>query len=180
MQYFKGDDQEKKMVAVATPLLNNLSLQKDEFDDDAYMSAPLGDMIYLQDLAPLAQAIDPLIFRDTFSQIFDSFVVAGTFESYITVFKKIFGDDVEVDFTVPAPGKLNIDIVATGLELSNFVARSIENNAYVFEEVVTMIDDENIIFQTVKGFQSQYELEQMLFELVPAGIFTNISLTLGS
>jgi hypothetical protein len=84
-----------------------------------------------------------------------------------------------VDFTVPAPGKLNIDIEAAGVELADFISRYIEDNTYLFDEV---IDDEgdNIVFQSVKGFQSQYELEQMLFEMVPAGIFTTISLTIGA
>jgi hypothetical protein len=76
------------------------------------------------------------------------------------------------------PGKLNIDITASGVQISDFISREIVNNEYVFDEV---IDDEgdNIVFQGVKGFETQYELEQMLFEMVPAGIYTEITLTLG-
>lgn len=179
MQWFKGDAQELKMANAAIPLLLNLSMQKDLFDDDAFASARLGDLISQAERSPLSNAITQAIFRQTFSEIFTAFVSAGTFESYIIVFKKIFGDDVDVTFVVPAPGKLNISIVATGLELSDFVARYIQLNNYVFDNVVTT-DGDQIILQTVKGFQSQYELEAMLFELVPAGIFTNISLTLGA
>ena len=179
MQYFKGDEKEQKMVGAGLPVTSALSLQKDLFFDGAYEAAPLGDLIYDTNRAPLARAMPRDIFRMSFKQIFDAFVEAGSFESYLTVFRKIFGDDVEVVFTVPGPGKLNIDIAASGLEISRFVVRRVENNAYVFEPLVTQ-DGDQIVFQTVQGFQSQYELEQMLFELVPAGIYTNISLTVGS
>lgn len=178
VQYFKGDSREKKFYNCGLEIMDNLSMQKDMFYDDAFETADLGDLIKEDLRSPLANAISPTIFRSSFKEIFDAFVVAGTFESYLTVFTKIFGDDVEVDFTVPSPGKLLIDIVASGLEESPFIERHIVSNVYLFEEVVDYVDD-NIVFQTVKGFQSQYELEQMLFEMVPDGIYTEITLTLG-
>jgi len=177
-QYFKGDATELKYYNSAAPVLDLLSAEKDDFFADAYECFILGEVLYDNALSPLSNAISRDIFRTSFSTIFDSFLVAGSFESYLTVFQNIFGSDVEVTFTVPAPGKLEIDIVAAGVELSPFVARYIEDNAYVFDNVV---DDEGdqIVFQTVKGFESQYELEQMLFEMVPTGIYTVISLTVG-
>lgn len=178
MQRFKGDALEEKMIASGIGAFEGVDLEKDTFYQDAYESMPLGDIIYLDNRSPLANAIPQDIFRQSFNEIFTSFQSAGTFESYILVFKKIFGDTVGIDFTVPAPGKLVIDIEADGIELSNFVARYIEDNAYVYEEVIDEEGD-NIAFQTIKGFQSQYELEQMLFEMVPAGIFTEINLTIG-
>jgi len=177
-QYFKGDELELKFYNSGSDLMDSRSLEKDEFFDDAFACFLLGELLYDEGRAPLSNAIPRDIFRESFSVVFDAFVVAGSFESYLTVFRKIFGDDVDVTFTVPGPGKLNIDIVAEGVVESNFVARRIENNAYVLDEI---LDDEsdNIVFQTIKGFQSQYELEQMLFEMVPAGIYTEITLSLG-
>lgn len=179
MKYFKGDEQEQKFYNAGKALVDGVSLQKDLFHEGAYEAAPLGDVIYESNRSPLANAITQEIFRDAFKEIFDAFVVAGSFESYLTVFRRIFGDNVVVDFTVPAPGKLNIDIEAEGVVLSDFVARYIEDNAYIFDELIDDEDD-NIVFQTIKGFESQYELEQMLFEMVPAGIYTEISLTIGA
>lgn len=178
MQYFKGDDTEKKFDNSAEPINSALSLAKDDFLAGAYSAAPLGDLIFDSLRSPLANAIDKNIYRIAFSEIFDAFVKVGTFEAYITVFQKIFGDEVTIEFTVPAPGKLNIDITAAGIEISNFVSRYIEDNTYLFDNVVDDQGDQ-IVFQTIQGFQSQYELEQMLFEMVPGGIYTNISLTLG-
>lgn len=177
-QFFKGDATELKYYASGSTILEQVSGQRSLFFDDAYGCFVLGELLYDNDYAPLARAIPREIFRESFATVFEAFLTAGSFESYLTVFRNIFGDDVEVTFTVPAPGKLNIDIVAAGFQLSDFVARRIVANAYVLDEI---IDDEgdNIVFQTVKGFESQYELEQMLFEMVPAGIYTQITLTVG-
>lgn len=178
MQYFKGDATELKYDAAGEPILTAISGQLDDFFEGAYETGPLGDLIFDDLRSPLSNAISRDIFRLAFKEIFDAFVNVGTFEAYITVFKKIFGDDVQVNFTVPAAGKLNIDIVAAGVELTEFITRYIQNNQYIIDEIVDDVDD-NIVFQSIKGFTSQYELEQMLFEMVPAGIYTEITLTLG-
>lgn len=177
-QYFKGDETELKIDGVVEPLLSDVDLQLDEMLDGCDEAMPLGDVIFDTGRSPLSNAIARDIFRSAFSEIFDAFVKVGTFEAYITVFTKIFGEDVEIEFTVPAAGKLGISITAAGVELTDFIARYIFENQYVYDEI---IDDEgdNIVFQSIQGFTSQYELEQMLFEMVPAGVFTTISLTLG-
>jgi len=176
-QYFKGDEIELQMDACAAEPADSIEMQLDDFFEGAYTSFPLGDVIYDTGRSPLSNAINRDIFRSSFPEIFESFVMAGNFDSYLAVFNKIFGEEVEVDFTIPDPGKLNIDILADEVELSNFISRTIENNEYNYDEMVTQ-DDDQIVFQSIKGFKSQYELEQMLFEMVPAGIFTTITLDL--
>jgi hypothetical protein len=179
LQYFKNDEIEQKFYNTGSPLLALVSSSKDDFLDGSYEAASLGDLIYESARSPLANAIVQSVFRDSFKEIFDAFVEVGTFETYITVFKKIFGEDCTVEFEVPAAGKLNIDIEAEGVELSNFVSRYIEDNQYLFDEIIDY-DGDNIAFQSIKGFQTEYEVEQMLFEMVPAGIYTQISLTIGA
>ena len=176
-QKFKGDEFELEMEACASPIHDDIEGQLDDFFDDAYNAMPLGDVIYESGRSPLSNAIDQDIFRQSFPEIFDAFTVAGSFDSYLTVFRKIFGDEVEVEFGIPAPGKLTIDILADEIELSNFVARNVENNEYVYSPMITQ-DGDNIVFQSIKGFKTQYELEQMLYEMVPAGIYTVITLEL--
>lgn len=178
MQFFKGDSEELKYYESGRTILETLSSHKSEFFTEAYGCFVLGELLYDNNYAPLANAIPRAIFRESFETLFESFLAAGSFESYITVFKNIFGDSVEVTFTVPAPGKLNIDIVATGLETYGMTVREIVDDLY---EYFTLVDDEGdrIVLQAVKGFESQYELEQMLFEMVPAGIYTEITLTVG-
>ncbi len=181
MQKFKGDDIENKYIASGTPLMDMLSTAKDEFFADAYNAGPLGDLLHDINRSPLANAITLEVFRTSFNTIYEAFRKSGSFESYLTVFRKIFGDDVDVEFTVSAPGKLTIDIVAQHLEENFFVARHVSHNVYAFDNVIYYDDTDQgyILFQSVKGFKTQYELEQMLFELVPDGIFTDINLTFG-
>lgn len=178
-QLFKGDDDELKYYNAGKPAFDQTSFQLDQFNAGAYAAAPLGDLIYEGNRSPLTTAIAQDIFRTCFQQIFAAFAVPGTFESYLTVFRAVFGDDVQVVFTVSGPGLLTIAITATGLDISQFVARTIVGDAYTFDDVVTEVPD-NIVFQTVKGFQSQYDLEQMLFEMVPASISTTITLDISS
>lgn len=178
MQNFKGDPTELKFRAVHEAVGGALSFQKGLFFDGAYETYPLGDLLYDERRAPLANAIPRDIFRESFYTLFEQFQEAGSAESYLYVFRKIFGDEVEVEFVVPAPGKLTINIQALGFEISDFVARYIQDNAYVYDNIVDF-DGNQIVFQTIKGFQSQAELEAMLFEMVPAGIFTEIHLTVG-
>lgn len=177
-QFFKGDAQELKFFNSGNPIATALSNEKSTFFDEAYSSFVLGEVLYDTNRAPLANSILREIYREAFSAIFNSFVFSGSLEGYISVFKNIFGNDVIITFTVPSPGKLGIDIVAAGLELYNWQAREIISNSYVLSDIVDDVSD-NIVFQAIKGFESQYELEQMLKEMVPAGIYTEISLTVG-
>lgn len=179
MQFFRQEDQDElKYYEAGRPIIEELGLQRDLFYAGAYENGAMGDMLFENALTPLTNAVTQQVFRTAFKEIFDAFVMGGSFESYLTVFRKIFGDDVDVEFTVPSPGQLNIEINAVGLELSDFVVRRIVDNQYVFDNVVDH-EGNQIVFQTVKGIESEYELEQMLFELVPAGIFTQITLNFG-
>lgn len=178
--YKVTDAIESKFYGGASPLFDVLSSERDDFFDGAYACFVLGEVLWDTNRSPLSNAISREIFRTSFEGIFDSFVEVGSFESYISVFEKIFGVDVDVQFTVPAPGKLEIDITATGVELTNFAARIIEDEAYVLYDMITQDGVDEIVFQSIKGFTSQYELERMLFEMVPAGVWTTITLSLGA
>lgn len=178
VQHFKGDDLELKFYNSVKPVVDGIDNQKNLFYLGAYDTFALGDMIHDTGRAPLTNAIAKDIFREIFPEIVQAFIEVGTFEAYLSVFRKIFSDEVVVQFEVPAPGKLNIDIVATGLQISDAVARYIDGNEYIFDEIVDHEGD-NIAFQGIKGFQTQYEVEQMLFEMVPNGIFTTITLQVG-
>jgi hypothetical protein len=179
MQFFKGDAQELKFVNSVQPVMANRSTQKTTFFNQAYFCFKLGDVIADENLSPLARAIPREVFRESFPALFDAFVRGGTFEAYVEVFKAIFGQDVLVTFVVPGPGQLEIDITATGNDLFDLLWREIVDEEYILGELK---DDEGDIIQAqvIKNFVTQYELEQTLFELVPAGIFTDIDLTIGS
>lgn len=165
------------MAASADSILDFAGEQKDDFFDGAYSCFVLGELLYDSARAPLANAIDRVIFRELFSTIFDAFIVAGTFESYISIFQNIFGDDVDVQFTVPAAGRLQIEVQATGVLEATRLSREIVSGVYVYSDRITT-ENENRVASIPKGFQTEYEAEQMLFEFVPGGIFTEITLTI--
>lgn len=177
MQYFKGDDIEKKYVESGKQVMDLQSAQKDAFFSDAYNCQELGQILYDSGRAPLANAIPEQIFRETFAEVFNSFQMAGSFESYLSIFRKIFGEQVDVTFTIADYGHLQIDIESSGNENFPAIVRQIESNEYVLYNLIDDEDD-NIVFTGVKGFESQYDLEQMLKEFVPAGIFSEITLTI--
>ena len=179
IQYFKNDGTELKFYNSARPIMDIVSNQKDIFFDDVFDCKVLGEIIFDSNLSPLTNSIPRDIFRDTFNTLFKTFRSAGSFEGYLDVFRKVFGDSVDVTFTVPSAGRLQIDIVADSIAEENFVAARIEDDAYVYDNVKTQ-DDDQIVLQSIKGYETQQELEQMLFEMVPHGVFAQITLTLGA
>jgi len=177
MQYFKGDALELKFFESGRPLMQNRSTQKTNFFNQAYFCYLLGDLIVEDIRSPLSRAIPQEIFRASFPGIFEAFVLGGTAEAYLEVFRFIFGDDADIQFTVPGPGELEIDIMVTGTDVFDLVARNIVDDDVLLDELIDY-DGDNIAVQIFKRFVTQYELEQVLFELVPAGIFTDIDLTI--
>lgn len=178
MQYFKGDEKELKYDGAGKGVLDNISLALDSFFAEAYACKALGELLYDQERAPLIKAIKREIFIQCFKELFEAWSFCGTFESYLLVLRKIFGEDADIVFTVPGPGRLQIDIVSTGFELSPFVARKVEDNQYVFDNVVDH-EGNQLVFLGFLGIDTQYDLEQVLFTMTPHGIFTEVSITIG-
>jgi hypothetical protein len=179
IEYFKGDETELKYFNSAEPISDTLLDQLILFFDDCYNCEELGSVLYDNKLSPLANAIKKQVYLESFPTIWENFKVAGTFESYLEVFQKIFGDTVDVEFTVPGPGQLEIDITAENVQEFNFAARYIEDNEYLYDEIIDDEDD-NIVLRNYKGLESEYELNKMLTEMVPAGIDITITLSFGA
>lgn len=175
--FFKGDELELKMYDAAAPALEEIGTFLDEFFEQCYLCKPMGALLYDERRVPLTNAIRREVFIDTFAEIFDAWIFSGTFESYLTVFRKIFTNDAVIEFTVPAPGKLIIDIEAPATQENQFIARVIESGSFVFYDMITQ-DGDFLVFRGFPGIETEYELNKMLFTMVPAGIYTEISLTL--
>lgn len=103
VQLFKGDALELKMAEVGLAPANSIALSLDLFFQGAYSSRPLGEFLYDQNRIPLVNAIKREIFIQSFRELLDAFAYAGTLESYISLFKKIFGEDVQIEFTMQGP-----------------------------------------------------------------------------
>lgn len=178
MQNFKGDELELKFLECIRPITSILSLDKNDFLADAYDCELLGNMIYNLQNAPVVKNVVREVFRKSFNEVFKSFESAGSFETYISVFTKIFGEDVIVEFVEEDFGHLIINITATTIDLVNIEVRELVAEEY-FSDILVDDLNENILFKVFKVVASQYEIEQMLYEMVPMGVFVEINLSVG-
>jgi len=175
-QAFKENDAiEARFADTFFPIQNQLSLDRDAFYAGAYTAEPLGDVFRNLNADPLARVLAPDVYRNSFPAIHDLFTRPGTFEYYLAVFRKVFGTNVIVEFTIPSPGVLNINVEAVELQLTNFLAREIVEDVYVTHEVLDEEGD-NIVFQALFGIKTQVEMDLLINELAPSIIFTTATL----
>lgn len=175
-QKFKlNDELEARVASVFDPILTSLGLERVNFYEGAFTAQPLGEVLLNLKRDPMVGVISDEVYVEAFSAIHELFTRPGTFEFYLQLFRKIWGDNVDVEFTVPDPGVLEINIEAVEAISYRFIARRIVDNAYVYEPV---IDDEgdNIVFQGTIGLKTQDEVDLLMKEISPANIFTTATL----
>lgn len=177
MQPFKENDTVAARVwQVFHDACDAVNTQKDAFYAGAYTAYPLGDVLSATG-EPIASVIPLSIFRASFPMIHQIYTRPGTFEYYLELFRKVWGEDAEIEFTVPGPGKLEINIVALSAARYQAVARIIEDNVYVRYNLQTL-DGDNIIFLGDAGLQTQREAENLVRELHPEGVWVTITLSI--
>ena len=178
LQAFKENDAlETRVRDVALPTLELLGNERDLFYEGAYTAFPLGGVLYDLMRSPLAGVIFRENFIISFFAIHASFVRPGVFEFYLEIFRTIWGEDVEVEFTVPNPGVLLINISALSIQLFDFAARRIVSNAYVYDEIIDE-DGDTIVFQVSVGIRTQSEVDALINEISPQGVYIEATLTL--
>lgn len=178
LQPFKPNDEiEPRVRDCALNVLNTLGAERDTMYGEAWLAAPLGDVLYALGRDPMVGVITPDIYRVAFPAIHQLFTRPGTFEYYLTVFRAIFGDAVEIEFTVPGPGKLLINAHALDPETFYLLARKIVSNVYQYSRITTEAGDPIIAVGT-KGIKTQQEMDALIFEISVAGVWTVCTLTL--
>lgn len=176
MQFFKEtDDDEKKFYQITAPTMDILEAQHNAFFDEAYYCHLLGEVLYDTGAATFWAAMSRDIFKTSFFALFESFIEGGSLESYMTVFRAIFGNDVDVEFSVPNPGHLVINIRALDITLEPITTRRIVNNSYQYDDLLDS-DGEPIMAQVTKGIKTQQDMDILMPELTPAGIFVETTL----
>ncbi len=136
----------------------------------------LGDVLYTLNAHPLASVLTQNIFRISFVAITQFFTKPGTFEFYLAVFRAIWGSDVGVEFVIPFPGKLIINIDAASITDYFLQARLIESGVYVFYDMVTTDAGDSIIVRDSSGIKTQAEVDKMMRELNPRGFVIETNL----
>lgn len=174
-QLFKGDATEIKMKAVMDPVFDLTNTGLDDFYQNGFDCATFLLELYDADRMPFSERIN----RDAFIQFIKlaltNFPVIGTFESYIFILTSIFGVDSDVTFDVTAPGKLSISVDAYSEVMSDFIGRELTDGVYSYFDMLTSDMDE-LQFRGISGIQTQYELQLLFSEIMPAGIIPTITL----
>lgn len=175
-QFFKGDAEEQKMYGAGAPAFALTKASLDEFWAEAYDSTPWLLQLYDENRMPFSQRVNRNAFVAFIREALKRFPFTGNFDSYLFVIWAIFGSDANIIFTVTAPGKLSIDVNAiSGLEF-DFIGKGFDGSGFETFNVTTM-DGDQIIFRGIAGIETEYELQLLFSELMPAGIVPNISLT---
>jgi len=176
-QRFKDNDEiEAQVIATVMPILDVIGVDLDSFFNQAFMTEGLGEVIYDLKADPISSVIDLLVYRKSFPAIHTLFTRPGTFEYYLDLFRAIWGQDVEITFEIPAPGILEINAVVLNLETFTLVARQIEDNQYVYNNL-TDRDGNRIAVRDLEGTKSQDQIDKLAIEISPNGIYVTITLT---
>ncbi len=175
MQNFKGDALELKMQSVAKQVFDQTGLALDQFYSDGFECSEFLLMLYDDKRMPFSERIA----RDSFIKFIGSalanFPFTGTFESYLLVLVAIFGSDSDVQFDVPAPGKLDISIESYDELTFDFLVRELVDGVYEVSTLATFEDDD-IVLRGVPGIESEYEMNLLFSEVIPAGIYYTFTL----
>lgn len=170
---FKGDEVELKFEAAAQPAFDLTSAALDDFYAEGFDSTPWLLMLYDENRMPYSQRINKDAFVDFIKETLKRFPTIGTFDTYLFVLRAIFGLSSEINFTIPSPGILQIDLNASSSLEFDFVAKN------ELGELDNIVDDlgNQIIFRGIAGIETEYELELLFSEIMPAGITPHINLS---
>lgn len=175
-QKFKGDATELKMVAVADPIFDLTNASLDEFYAEGYNCDQFLLMLYDESRMPFSERVNRETFVSFIKEALVNFPFTGIFESYLFILRSIFGSLSEIEFVVPTPGTLEINVNAISSLEFEFVAREFVDGAYVFYNIVDY-DDNILVFRGIAGIDTEYELSLLFSEIMPIGINPDISLT---
>jgi hypothetical protein len=175
VQNFKGDAIELKMQEVANPLFDLTNIALDEFYEGGFEANEFLLMLYDESRMPFSERINRDAFVPFVKQALINFPVIGTFEVYLFILVSIFGADSEIRFYVTDAGKLEIDVEAATNSEFTFIGRQFVDGSYEFFD---MIDSEGdtLILRGVAGIDTEYELNLLFSEIMPAGITPAITL----
>jgi len=174
-QKFKGDATELKMELAAKPAFDLVSASLDQYYDGAYEAEDFLLSLYDEGRMPFTDRVPRDAFVAFIKQAIPNFKFTGTFEAYLFIIRSIFGEDAEVLFTVPDPGKLEVIVNSSSALAFDWQAfEFVDGESLTYE--MTTHDGDLLQFRGIPGISSQAQLDQLLSELIPAGIYTEITL----
>ncbi len=175
-QFKATDTQAVKVDTAISQMTSAIQSDRSALKTNCLDCYVLGDVLYTLNAHPLASVLTQEIFRVSMRAITEFFKKPGTFEFYLSVFRAIWGEDVSVEFTIPFPGKLVINIDAASITNYTLQARIIELGVYNFYDLLTTDTADNIVVRDQTGIKTQAEVDNMMRELNPRGFVIETNL----
>lgn len=174
-QYFKGDANEIKMDTVGSEIMDISGHALDQFFDEGFLAADFLLMLYDEGRMPFSDRIPREAFIAFLVECIANANFIGTYESYIFLIQSIFGADSIIFFEETDPGVLTMTVSASNSVTFEWVGREFNGVSY---DSIEMVDDtgDRLAFSGFPGIDSEAELQQLLAEFIPAGIWADISL----
>jgi hypothetical protein len=177
-QFKENDTEEAKYIAVVNSVTSAVSDDIADLYADGYDCEKLGQAIFNEQASILTNAIKEEIFIRSFNEVFENWQFAGTFDCYINIFQKIFGDDTEVLFTSSSVNHLHITINTGNIENYLAVAREVVDSVITdFPLMVTYATGSTarLIFPKLV-INDISELDGVLRSTQPAHIYTTFEI----
>lgn len=165
-----NDIRDQKFLGVFDDIETQTNVDYDAFFAQAYASYLLGDIIYENNLDPSAKVLTQEVYRTSFNAIHDLFTRPATFEFFLSVFRAMWGADVDIVFTIIKPGQLKIEIYGSTPAYNEILYREIVGSSYIYDEIITDEGD-SLTAQESTGPQTIDELLMIMSELGANGIY---------
>ncbi|WP_424244959.1 hypothetical protein Dip510_000067 [Elusimicrobium posterum] len=174
-QPFKNDNLELKFSGSAEKVFTELKQTLADWFENAYTDQKFGGVLYDNNVTPLTGTIARDIFIKNFNQIFEKWRYVGSFESYLYVFKHIFGESSRINFEKISPAHLKINITTDNTTLFKWIATTKDSASNFLEDEMTDELGNSIVFQQQLGINDFREVQAVLNSLNPAGIFLDVN-----
>ena len=171
-QNFNGDNLEMKFCGAFDAVFDDIKSALTQFIEECYGAKALGYTLYDSGAAVLDGVVARDVFADYYDDIFRQFPYGGTFESYLFILKRIFGEQAEISFEILASAALRINI------------KSDKNAFFKWVESIlseTAISDENgnvIHFRWALGDMDYYKVWSVLNIFKNPGVYLEFNIIL--
>ncbi len=168
-QYFRNDDDTKKIHSVfeQAKKTNNVSLKL--MHENIIGSYALGKAILDSGIVDFGFKVDEEYFVQNYVAILEAMQKAGILDTYVILIKRLLGAGVDVQFTMPNPGHLQLNVQEVESR-----ARALVNRDKKYIMAKTSSGLKAIV---VKQRITEYSLSQaikVIQNITPAGIFIEV------
>lgn len=171
-QNFNGDSLELKFCGSFDLVFKDMRTALLALLEKSYGDKALGYTLYDAPATPLNSVFERDVFALYYDAIFKSFPYAGSFESYIFILKKLFGEQAGITFEILAPAAIRIEIASD----KNTWFKWIES---IIQKIKISDDNGNIIhFRRALQMTDHYKVRSILNIFKNPGVYIEFNISL--